>query len=184
MVDDIVEVSKYLSSQHQVEYFTLVGLRIGANCAIEAEPKIKNLKQMILFEPISNPVEDLKVRLRANLSTQMAVYKKILKNRTVLIREIKSGIPVNLEGFLIGKELWESFEKFSPLEIESDFTGHVKIITLIEENKKGKDFSKLAEKYKNGSSMAIEGEFIWTGWKSYIPSPPIFFEAVRSELMS
>lgn len=182
MVDDIVEVSKYLSSQHEIESFTLIGLRIGANCAIVAEPKIKNLKQMILFEPIINPVEDLKVRLRANLSSQMAVHKKILKNRTVLIEEIKSGIPVNMDGFLIGKELWESFEQVSPLQINSDFTGPVKIISLVEKNKKGIDFSKLVENYKNGSRMAIEKEFIWTDWKYYIPNPPIFFEAVRSEL--
>lgn len=184
MVDDIVEVSKYLSSQHQIEIFTLIGLRIGANCAIGAEPKNKNLKQMILFEPILNPVEDLKVRLRANLSTQMAAHKKILKNRTVLIEEIKSGIPVNMDGFLIGKELWESFEQASPLEIESDFTGPVKLISLIDKNKKGKDFSKLAANYKNGSSMAIEKEFIWTDWKYYIPNPPIFFETISSELIS
>ena len=122
--------------------------------------------------------------LRANLSSQMAAHKKILKNRTVLIEEIKSGIPVNMDGFLIGKELWESFEHASPLKIESDFTGPVKIVSLIEKNKKGKDFSKLAEKYKNGSGMAIEKEFIWTDWKYYIPKPPIFFEAVRSELIS
>ncbi len=184
MVGDAVAVSEYLSDQHGIDSLTLIGLRIGANCAIGAEPKLKQLRRMILFEPILNPVEDLKVRLRANLSTQMAVHKKILKNRTVLIEEIKSGTPVNMDGFLIGKKLWESFEEFSPLKIDSDFTGPVKMISLVEKNKKKKDFSALAENYQNGSILIILKEFIWTDWKYYIPKPPIFFETIKSELLS
>lgn len=184
MVNNIKAVSEYFLNQHQIESFTMIGLRIGANCAVKAEPSIKNLKRMILFEPIPNLVEDLKIGLRANLSTQMAVHKKILKSRTVLIEEIKKGIPVNMDGFLISKELWESFEQVSPLEISSNFTGPVKIISMVEKNKKGIDFSEPAGNYINGSSLAIEKEFIWTDWKYYIPNPPIFFETIRSALLS
>jgi alpha/beta superfamily hydrolase len=182
MVEDLETLCCYLERKYHLEKFALVGLRIGANCAIEAEKRIPGLTQMILFEPIPNPVEDLTVRLRANLSTQMAVHKKILKNRTVLVEEIKSGIPVNMDGFLIGKELWESFEQVSPLAIDSNFTGPVKIISLVEKNRKWTDFSKLAANYKNGSTIAVQREFIWTDLKYYIPKPPIFFETVKSEL--
>ena len=89
-----------------------------------------------------------------------------------------------MDGFLIGKKLCESFEKFSPLKIESNFKGQVTIISLVEKNKKIQDFSELSKNYQNGTSLTIQKEFIWTDWKYYIPIPPIFFNAIKSELVS
>jgi len=180
MVEDLEALYRYLERKYHLEEFALVGLRIGANCAIEAEKRIPGLSQMILFEPIPNLIEYLKQGLRSNLSTQMAAHKKIIKNRETLIQEIKSGIPVNMDGFLIGKELWESFERASPLNVNSEFSGEVTFISLVEGRRKPLEFSHLAKRYQNGKWITLEKEFIWTDWKKNLPMPPVFLQEIRN----
>ena len=59
----------------------------------------------------------------------MMRYKKVIKNREVLIREIQEGYTINTDGFLIGKEMWESFEKNTPIYANGKFKGDVIIIS-------------------------------------------------------
>jgi esterase/lipase len=92
MVGNIIALRKYISDNHNLNSISIIGLRVGANCAIESVKKNKNFKSMILVEPILNLVDYLKEVLRSNLSNQMTLYKKITKTREVLIEELKSGI--------------------------------------------------------------------------------------------
>jgi len=184
MVNDILSLYRYVDKKYQVNRFALIGLLVGANIAIDAEPKFHKLNKMILFEPLLNPIDRIKKALRANLSSQMVVHKKTIKNRDALIQDLRNDIPVNIDGFIIGKKLWESFEQASPLKIESDFPGSVSVYSMVDKGRKGTDYSELAQSFSNCNFQTIEKEFIWTDWKYYIPKPPIFINAVRSELLN
>ena len=181
MVEDVLSLQKYFRERHGTKEFSLVGFRMGATCAIEAAGRIDNLQRMILIEPILSPIDYLKEGLRSNLTSQMALYKKILKNRETLIREIKEGIPVNMDGFLIGKRLWDSFEAVSVFEADRGFEGEVLVIALAEKGKKPVDYSSLAKRYRYGRSEVLKKEFGWDDWKMNITNPPLLFNRIKNE---
>lgn len=184
MVDNIILLHEYMQSEYQIPGFSLVGFLVGSNIAMDAQYRILDLERMILFEPLLSPIDKMKEALRANLSSQMVVHKKIIKNRDELIEDIKNDIPVNIDGFVIGKLFWESFEKASPLTIQSDFSGTAVIFSIVEKGRKRSDFSTIAKSYPNGRHETIDKEFIWTEWKVYNPCPHLFINTVKAELQT
>lgn len=182
MVDDIGILYKYLREKHKLRSCFLVGLRLGANVAMSAETNIGKVRKMILFEPVTDPNNLFKRALRANLATQMAIHKKIIKTREQLIQDLQEDKPVNIDGFVIGKNFWQSFEQISPFVVESEFDKPVVFYSMVSSGKKGNDYSSLAECYNHPEIKSIEQEFDWTGWKSYVPKPNLFFEVVEAEL--
>ena len=184
MIDDINVLYHYISNKHQLRFFALIGLRIGANCAISVHNGIELLRKMILIEPIISLIDCLKIALRSNLSNQMVVYKKIIKNRSTLIQEIINGTSVNFDGFLVGKQLWESFEFASPLQVNSHFKGLVTILSMPDKGRKGTDYSNLASNFTNAKYETIEKEFSWSDNRNYVPNPPILFRKIMNELTS
>lgn len=182
MVEDITLLHHYFAQNYRIDTFSLLGLRLGANVAIGAEPELFNLYKMILFEPFLNPINQFTNALRANLATQMAIHKTILKTRDDLIDDIKKNISVNIDGFVIGKEFWESFERISPLKIESNFDQSAVFYSIAPKGRKGTDYSGLARDYQHFVVKCIEQEFFWDSWKTYVPKPKIFFESIMAEL--
>jgi alpha/beta superfamily hydrolase len=182
MVEDILSLKSYLVEKYRIQEVVLLGFRMGATCGMGAAPRIEHLRSMILIEPILSPIEYLKEGLRSNLSSQMALYKKIIKTREVLIEEIKNGAPVNMDGFLIGRGLWDSFEQISPFKVDGCFNGPVLILSLVDKGKAGTQYSDLSSKYANGRVEIIEKEFYWHEWKKNVTNPPVLFDRIRDEL--
>ena len=182
MVQDVQLLHDYLAENTAIKNVSLAGLRFGSNVAICVEPMISGTQRMILFEPIGDPEGVLKEWLRANLASQMAIHKKILKNRNELIDDLKNGLFVNIDGFVIGKEFWESFEVITPFCVNSDFSGPVSVYSLPAKGRKPADFSNLAAGYRSPQLKTLESEFVWTGWKQHVPKPPRFIETVVAEL--
>ena len=184
MVNDIVSLNKYLIKNYQIKEFVVLGLLIGANVAAIAEKKITGIEKMVLFEPQLNPIDNMKKILRTNLSSQMVVHKKIIKNREKLIEDLKNNIPVNVDGFMMSKDFWESYENISPFKLEHTFNGPVSIFSFVKKGRKGKDYADIVSQFANGKFKTIEQEFDWTGWKSHIPTPLVFFKVIRDELLN
>ena len=182
MVNDINNLFTYFKNNYSSISYSLVGLRIGATVAMAAAPFIKPVEKIILIEPILSLTDYLKEGLRANLTSQMTAYKKIIKNRDLLIEDIKNGIPVNMDGFMIGKKLWQSFEKVDPQQLSQNINSKVILFSIVESRKKGNNIDDSQLKFSNKIVKFIHQEFIWTDWKYYQPNPPIFFKEILSEL--
>ena len=183
MVQDTVSLSHYFKEKHGVTLYSLIGLRIGATVAMSAAKRLEDVEIMILIDPILDLAGYLKDALRINLSNQMAVHKKILKNRDSLIQDIRNGIPANMDGFLIGADLWNSFETANPLQSDNQFKGQVTVLSLLDQGKKtAPDYSNLALKYKRMRLASIQKEFTWTDWKYHRPNPSTFFRTILAEL--
>jgi len=182
MVADVKRLHAYLLETHKPRGFAVVGLRAGANCALAAAREIPGVEPVVMVEPIPDLRGDLNAGLRANLSSQMVLHKKIVKTREVLIQEVKSGVPVNIDGFIIGKEMWESFEAASPLTADAEFGGEVIVVSLAEEKGTPSDFSRFAAGFPRGRWETIKREFVWTEWKRYVPIPAIFCAAIAEYL--
>ncbi len=185
IVNDIETMYKYMKNQLCIEAISMIGFRIGANCLISAVEKFEYLHSIILIEPEKDLSAFLTKKLRSNISNQMAVHKKITKNREELINDIINDKPVNMDGSLLGKKLWESFEEASPLKtIKGDFKS-ILVLNLLENRKKLKninDFSFLIDGYENAKIEVIEKEFIWHDWKTNVQYPLVFFNKIIAEL--
>lgn len=182
MKDDIRNLYGCLVSKSDIDRVTLVGLRIGANCAASLLEELDCAIGAILVEPIVNLADFFRDALRANLSSQMTMHKKILKNREQLIDEIRNGILVDIDGFLVGKEFWESFEQAGPLSVACPANKTVTIISMFSRGKRVNDYSRCVVRPEVVKFETIDQEFIWTDWKYYNPCPTSFFDRILGEL--
>ncbi len=105
--------NELVSSDSLIERVGLVGLRLGAAIAAQfAEQMHDDLRvaqgPMVLWDPVMNGESYFQEMLRSNLATQLAVYGKVLENREVLQQRILAGGTVNVDGYEIGRPLFES----------------------------------------------------------------------------
>ena len=138
MVESVEHVYGYACDNDFPPENALIGLRIGANIAMRLASKIKNTEKMLLFEPIENPIDYFMEALRANLANQMTVHKKILKTREDLIDDLMNNRFVNIDGFVIGGEFWNSFVKISPFKIGTDYEKQITVYTMTPSGRKAK----------------------------------------------
>lgn len=184
MVEDIELIYDYLSDQRDPAAMMVVGLRLGACCALSVNSRLPKVVKTILIEPVPNIIDYLKDALRANLTSQMAIHKKIVRNREQLIEDLKAGILINIDGFVIGKRFWESFESASSMKIIEGLNGSFVVFSLVDQRGKSTDYTGLFSRLENVRFEKIPKEFTWTDWKYYVPSPPILFEKVLQEINS
>ena len=179
ILDDLKALYEYSFYNFNVEKNIVIGYRLGSNAVIPLLDKIK-VSKAILIDPLLNPLNYLKDVLRANLTSQFTRYKKIEKNRDELIKEIRANQLINVDGFLIGKEMWESFENNSPIVCNKNFTGDVLIISS--EKKTMDEISGFNRSFLNTRVEFIEKEVVVTSWKKYMQRPPILFSKIFREI--
>lgn len=184
MVESIAHVYEYACEKNFPAKNALIGLRLGANIAMHLEPKIKHTEKMLLFEPIENPIDYFKEALRANLANQMTVHKKILKTREDLIDDLLNNKFVNIDGFVIGGEFWNSFAKISPFTVDTDYENQIVVYSMTPSGRKTKkkDYAWIVKNYAQVQVENIEQEFIWTGWKKHVPKPAQFINEIIGRL--
>jgi alpha/beta superfamily hydrolase len=184
MVDDLNRLFSFTENEIHIKDFILIGFRLGADAAMRCAEKNENIKKLILIEPVLDLPGFLMAALRANLTNQFTVYKKVIKNRESLIEDLKNDIPVNIDGFLIGKKFWSSFENNNIRNFVFNFDKSVKILELLKKNKRPRKDLNEKIKYKNAEFENLEREFEWDGWKSHVPFPAQFIDYIRTEIIS
>jgi uncharacterized protein len=85
---------------------TLVGLRLGANVAALAARGRRDVRRLVLWEPVLDGPAYLQSVLRSNLMYQMARHRRVVENREALVERIRRGELVNVEGYGLGGELY------------------------------------------------------------------------------
>ncbi|MEW6442076.1 MAG: alpha/beta hydrolase [bacterium] len=183
MVEDVLRLYASLERKAFLSPFSLIGLRLGATVALAAATRLPSPGKVILIEPVLDPIASLEEALRANLARQMVVHRKIVRNRSQLIEDIQSGMVVDVDGFSIGKRLWESYEKVAPAALMQSLRAPVTLISLVP--KKGERGGECPIALNpNGRHLSLPQEFRWTDWKGYKPVPPILFDQLLALLSS
>ena len=154
----------------------LLGLRFGATLAALSAEKIGNIDQLILWDPIVNGHQYMQEMLRINLTTQSAVYKEIRHTREDLVKQMRDGQTVNIDGYEIGYDLYEQCSATDLLKINPKFDGKTLIVQISRgQNKIRKDLDELAGRYKN-AEITIADEFpFWKEIKVYYPKADNLF---------
>jgi alpha-beta hydrolase superfamily lysophospholipase len=181
IADDIKAMCSRMLEVVGVKKYYAVGYRMGASVLPLTLDQLK-INKAILIDPILEPVNFLTEALRANLTSQMMRYKKVIKNREVLIREIQEGYTINTDGFLIGREMWESFEKNTPIYANGKFKGDVIIISSENLKKRSDEIFKFSQGFKKARVDFVKKEVVLTSWKYYTQRPPIIFSKIFNEI--
>jgi pimeloyl-ACP methyl ester carboxylesterase len=85
----------------------LLGLRFGATLAALAAERSPKVGKLVLWEPIVDGAKYMQEMLRINLTTQSAVYKEIRHNREALVRMMRDGATVNIDGYELAYPCYE-----------------------------------------------------------------------------
>jgi exosortase A-associated hydrolase 2 len=160
-----------------VERIGLIGLRLGASLAavlLEStndSPRLRSVP-LVLWDPILDGDAYFQELLRSNLSTQLAVYGKVIDNREVLTARIRAGETVNVDGYEIGKDLLESCGVNSLLTTEAkrhDGPTLVVQIAASEAQKERADLKALAASYSQGTLLRAAEQPFWREIKPFYP---------------
>jgi alpha/beta superfamily hydrolase len=77
----------------------VLGVRLGGAIAVAAAATSPQLRELVLWEPISAPAEYVRQLLRVNLSMQMVAHGRVLRDRDELMAAARSGELVSVNGY-------------------------------------------------------------------------------------
>jgi len=160
-----------------VERIGLIGLRLGAAFAallLESASDSPRLRSapLVLWDPVLDGDAYFQELLRSNLSTQLAVYGKVIDNREVLTARIRAGETVNVDGYEIGKDLLESCGVATLLTTEAkrhDGPTLVVQIAASDAQKERADLKALAASYSQGTLLRAAEQPFWREIKPFYP---------------
>jgi uncharacterized protein len=112
-VQDIVDAAQHCLKRSGVSRVHLLGLGYGATLAIAASDH-DGVDRVMAWAPVFDGERYAGELLRAHLTSQMVVHRKIIHDREALIAQILSGQCVNLEGYEIGKPLYSEMVQLAP----------------------------------------------------------------------
>jgi len=172
-LNDISSALDFFRGKTSVDRLALLGVRFGATLASLSAEKKGLSDALILWAPILKGNDYLLQLLRMNLTHQVVVYKKVLYTREDLIKGLKEGKKINVEGYEITRKLHEQVSKVDLLAEDKIFKGKA---LLFQFSQNSTDFEPELEKLrilysKNNTSELIKcaDPPFWGDMKYYPP---------------
>lgn len=177
-VADASAALSVLLARPEVERVGLIGLRLGATfAALVAEQAGTNEQHsclwgapLVLWDPVMDGQAHFEDLLRSNLSTQLAVYGKVVETREMLRGTILAGNRVNVDGYEIARPLFESCSRANLLSTESKLYAAPTLVVQIaasETTKPRRDLQSLAEAYAQGTFARVTEQPFWREIKPF-----------------
>ncbi len=156
----------------------LLGLRFGATLAALAMersavggwPPAMRFGPLMLWDPILDGAAYLQEVMRANLSAQLASLGKVTETREVLQQRILAGGSVNIDGYELGRALFESCNHADLLPTTAKRHEGPTLITLIAPAAKQKpraDLEALVASYAHATLRAADEQPFWREIKQF-----------------
>lgn len=106
-VADTLDAVERCRAQTNVEHVYVLGLRYGATLALSTAMQNTSVAGVVAWAPVIDGDRYLNDILRAHLTAQMVVYRKVIHDREALIGQLGAGRTVNVEGYEISGQLYE-----------------------------------------------------------------------------
>ena len=103
--DDIAAAIELIKQRTGAPYVGLLGLRLGASLAFKAAAARSDVKALVLWSPILDGGRYLQELLRINVTTQLAVYREVKRDREALAAVLEAGNSVNVDGYEMGPDM-------------------------------------------------------------------------------
>jgi uncharacterized protein len=170
--------ARRLSGVHAV---SLLGLRLGATIASLAAEEISDVDCLVLWSPVVDGARYMQDLLRINLTTQMAVYKEIRRDREALVAALQAGETVNVDGYDMSLAM---YEQVSAVKL-ADTTKRCAAPCLIaqidrQSGRPSPEFTRLAGCFPNASLIPAQEEPFWKEIaRFYDRAPSLFAETTK-----
>jgi exosortase A-associated hydrolase 2 len=178
-LSDISAALSILTEATSLKSIGLLGVRFGATLAALAAAK-NRLDSLILISPIITGKPYLEQALRSNLAAQLAAYGNVLKDRHQLTDELMNGTPVNIDGYLLGKEHYLEMSAIDLLETDDFPAGRILLLDVSKKDAQPSDpdmnglYQKLRKADRDVTMSIIREAPFWKDSKVYSPvSAPI-----------
>lgn len=156
----------------------LMGLRLGATFAALAAERQSSVANLILWEPITDGGRYMQELLRVNLTTQSAVYKEIRHSREDLVRAMKDGQTVNVDGYDLGYSYYEQVSAVRLNEYSKRFAGRCLIVHISKEGQPIRsDLKTFQGTYPKADLIQATEEPFWKEIKQWYGGAPNLFGA-------
>lgn len=127
-IRDIGAAIKFVKESVSPSTLVLIGLRMGGTLAFLASSRSSNVDGVIAWAPIIKGSTYVTTLLRSNIARQMVIHKRVIQNREGLIRMIRSGKSINVDGYEITKDF---FEEAMNLDLENHLSTYAKPALII-----------------------------------------------------
>lgn len=175
-LSDIKDAVRFFKNKVTNIKVNLLGLRLGASLSILTANEMKEINSLILWAPIVDLRLYLFEFLRGNLSNQLLVNRRIILNREQLMEKICSGEKVNVDGWLIGKAMWEQSNEVDLKDRTTQLKNDCIIINFLDSQSKAYSLSDKETFNRNIEVINYVPEFTFSDWKNYQPNPMVLFE--------
>jgi uncharacterized protein len=172
-------VETLASRRPDVQRVGLIGLRFGASVAARlmestasgAAPAALRGAPLVLVDPVLDGAAYLQEVLRGNLSAQLATHGKVLETREAMGDRIRAGGVVNVDGYEIGRSLFESISIPDLVSIgPKTHEGPVLVVSLVTPGKPPKPHASLdalASAYPRGERLEAHEHQFWREIKQF-----------------
>ncbi len=178
MVSDIDCALLQLEGRSRIKQgIGLLGLRFGATLAALAAERSPKVGKLVLWEPIVDGGKYMQEMLRINLTTQSAVYKEIRHNREALVRMMKEGVTVNIDGYELAYPCYEQTSAINLREGRRQLSGNCLIVQVGKEGQPiHPDLLALQETYASADLHNVAEEPFWKEIKRWYRAAPNLFK--------
>ncbi|SYZ73055.1 conserved hypothetical protein [Candidatus Zixiibacteriota bacterium] len=172
---DIESIFIDFRSRHRLEKSVLLGLRWGATlAALSAEKLSPDL--LVLWEPIIDTGKFFYDYLRINLASQMLIEGKVSRNRDDLVRVMREGAAVTVEGYNITGRFYDGATAATLKGKAQNYPGAALIMQIAAAPDRIRpELETLRGAFDRAEIRAVPREFEWEKTETWRPAPPLLF---------
>jgi uncharacterized protein len=140
----------------------LMGLRLGATLAALAAARIPGVGRLVLWEPIIDGGRYMQEVLRSNLASQLAAYGRVQCDRKALVASLRDGQTINVDGYELGRLL---YEQVSSIDLRAGIAGFAGAMLILQvgkpEQTPREEVLALAERFERARLQVVHEEPFW-----------------------
>lgn len=169
-----------LTGQPQV---TLLGLRFGASIASLAAEQLPEVSRLVLWAPIVDGGRYMQDLLRVNVTTQAAVYAEVRSDRETLVKTMRDGQTVNIDGYELSYPLYTQVSAVQLTRDPVTFKGPCLFVQVDRGERPAPDLDAMAARYDQPARRFAREEPFWKEIpRSYQRAPENLFGVTEAWL--
>jgi pimeloyl-ACP methyl ester carboxylesterase len=163
----------------------LFGPRFGGAVALEVSQEHRAADFLVLADPVLDARPYFYKLLRSNLTSQLLVHDRVIRDRDQLVADLEGGGSVNIDGYLLGSAFYRSVRDLNFLEdprVGPNLPPTLLLEISARESGPAQKPARFAEKWAAAPAppelRSVDLPILWEGQKTYCPHPVALLDAV------
>lgn len=179
-IDDVHAAIRELRRRTNAPAVSLLGLRLGGTIASLVAEDTADLDRLVLWSPVVDGARYMQELLRINLTTQLAVYREIQRDREELVAALRTGETVNVDGYEMALPMYEQVSSVKLAEAPKRCKGPCLIVQIDRQpGRAAPELTALAERYQNATVAFVQEEPFWKEIARFYEQAPSLFNETR-----